>query len=364
MDGQDGSDTLIGGGGGDAMIDTGATGTDTVTYFESTVGVRVTVDDGAANDGANGGAEGDSVGKGFERIQGSGFDDIIEGGPAAETINGSAGNDQLDGKGGADRLEGNEGEDTLRARDGIADPLLDCDSASSRTQGTQDVALIDPEGVDPDPLRCESVQRAAGGSGPTPGLPAATAIPTISPRTLRAGVTATCKPGTWTGSPSFSYGWFTVADGSKPARQLANGPTYKFTAADGGRLVFCVELATNAAGSVPARSVVTAVTDTGASRLCATGSRRCAPADPRRPRRTGRLRQCRRAGEGRGSRIASEGREGEARQGVRDDPEGRGDVCEVIVLVWWGAAADLGGASTMPRRTSSCRRSRRRRRKG
>ena len=79
---------------------------------------------------------------------------------------------------------------------------------------------------------------------------------------LRAGVTATCKPGTWTGSPSFTYGWFTTADGSKPARQLATGARYTFTKADDGRLVYCVELATNAAGSVPARSVIAAVTKT------------------------------------------------------------------------------------------------------
>ncbi len=43
---------------------------------------------------------------------------------------------------------------------------------------------------------------------------------------------------------------------------MATGATYTFTQADEGRLVYCVELATNAAGSVPARSVIAAVTKT------------------------------------------------------------------------------------------------------
>ena len=172
LDGQEGSDLVIGGLGSDIFEDTGSVGTDSVTYKVDSVtsGVRLSVGDGA-NDGRNGGAEGDDVRAGFERLQGSNFGDVLRGGPAGETINGSGGDDDIDGGAGADTIEGNGGDDVIRAQDGAADARLDCDAASdpAPSHGTADVALIDA--VDPEPARCETVTRPGGAEEP-PFVPA------------------------------------------------------------------------------------------------------------------------------------------------------------------------------------------------
>ena len=286
LNGQDGSDLAVGGAGADGMEDTGGPGVDSVTYSGAELGVRVTVADGECNDGQNAGAEGDCIEGGFERVQGTSHDDVIEGGPRGEIINGSRGDDDLDGKGGADRIEGNEGEDTIRARDGAEDPLLDCDSASSETQGTRDRAIVDEPDVDPEPLRCETVERPDApppppddgdppppnspppppfgfyGSGPPPArLPALTALPTISGELEEDG-TVTCSPGTWTGSPAFAFGWFVLTDGAGAPRRLATGQSYRIREDDAGESLFCAVLATNAAGSVVGRSALAPVPQT------------------------------------------------------------------------------------------------------
>ena len=252
MDGQDGSDTLIGGGGGDVLIDTGATGTDTVTYFESAVGVRVTVDDSAANDGANGGAEGDSVPKGFERIQGSAFDDIIEGGPAAKMINGSAGNDQLDGKGGANRLEGNEGEEQDRPPGWRCSPV-----AGLRLRVEQDARHAGRRSHRPGlcrPRRRRGARTCSAPPGEADRRPAAPRPPRFRPSRRACCWPASRPPASRAHGPArppSAYGWFTPwrQAPSRPA-SLATGRRTRSREADEGRLVFCVELATNAAGSV------------------------------------------------------------------------------------------------------------------
>jgi hypothetical protein len=175
LDGRGGSDLVENGyddlndetaaDGGDLYRDTGATGQDSLNFGPQTVGVHMKLD-GLANDGANAGAEGDDIRGGFERLRGTKFNDVIVGGADPETVNGSGGDDDLDGGAGADTVEGNEGVDTVRARDGQADALLDCDSASASSFGAGETAFIDA--VDPEPARCEVVDRLGGSAVPPP----------------------------------------------------------------------------------------------------------------------------------------------------------------------------------------------------
>lgn len=243
LDGGSGSDLAIGGLGADIFEDTGAEGTDSVTYKVDSVGtgVRLTVGDGA-NDGRDDGAEHDDVRAGFERLQGSNHADVIRGADAVETINGSDGADDIDGGGGADTLEGNGGNDTLRAQDGIADAVIDCDAASDppASNGTADVALVDSG--DPEPLRCETVNRAGtGASTGGPGAPQNTVSPEITGVGL-VGQTNGCTPGTWTEAPAFEYTWF-VIDATGTHRRAGEGSSYTTGVLDGGQRLVCIVVA-------------------------------------------------------------------------------------------------------------------------
>lgn len=258
IDGEEGSDLAIGGPGADVLEDTGTVGTDSVTYKADTVlsGVRLTVGDGA-NDGGNDGLEGDNVRVGFERLQGSNFNDVIRGGDAGETINGSGGDDDIEGGGGADAIEGNGGNDTIRAQDGVADVLLDCDALSDppASNGSADVAIVDAG--DPDPLRCETVNRPGGGTPVGPPAPRNTARPGIVGVVL-IGQSVTCSPGTWTENPSFEYSWFTT-DATGTTRKVADGSRYAPIATDGGKRLACVVVGRAAGQSSAASSLLLAV---------------------------------------------------------------------------------------------------------
>ena len=272
LDGESGSDLAIGGLGADVLDDTGVAGTDSVTYKVDSVqsGVRITVGQGA-NDGRDDGLDGDDVRVGFERVQGSNFNDVIRGGAAAETINGSDGNDDIEGGGGADTIEGNGGDDLIRAQDGVADARLDCDAPSDppATNGTADVVFLDAVGTDPEPSRCETVNRPAPPEGetPPPGPPAPrnTAAPAVLGVVL-IGQRNFCSAGSWTENPSFEYSWY-VRDASGATRKVADGGSYVPAAADGGLSLACVVVAhasgqSSAASSrylaVPPRVVVAA----------------------------------------------------------------------------------------------------------
>lgn len=80
--------------------------------------------------------------------------------------------------------------------------------------------------------------------------PVNSTAPTIS-GTPTVGNTLTCQSGTWTNSPtSYSYGWF--RNGSPIGG--ANNQSYTLVGADNGAEVYCVETATNSAGSASAQS--------------------------------------------------------------------------------------------------------------
>jgi hypothetical protein len=79
---------------------------------------------------------------------------------------------------------------------------------------------------------------------PPLGAPADTVLPLISGAT-QAGQTASCSPGSWTGSPTtYAYTW--QLDGTDIAG--ATGSTYTLAAGDVGHLVTCTVDAANALG--------------------------------------------------------------------------------------------------------------------
>ncbi|PWJ10685.1 hypothetical protein [Jannaschia seohaensis] len=110
--GGDGNDTIGGGGGGD-FIDGGAR-TDLLTYRTAGEGIAVSLATGL---GSAGDADGDRV-VNFENVEGSDFDDVIEGDALANVLDGQDGNDDLFGGRGADILDGGAGRDFLLGESG------------------------------------------------------------------------------------------------------------------------------------------------------------------------------------------------------------------------------------------------------
>lgn len=153
--GGEGSDFLQGNAGADTFSDAGTTpgDVDTVSYNDAahtTTGVNVTIEDGNANDGADGidgPTAADQVSAGIDRVVGTDFNDLIFGSAAADTIVGGLG---------VDTLFGNAGDDRLEARDGTTDSTIDCG------EGT-DTAITD--GIDPAAKSCETEDRSGGGGG-------------------------------------------------------------------------------------------------------------------------------------------------------------------------------------------------------
>jgi len=122
--GNAGKDYIEGGPGADTMYG-GADGNDTVSYWTSSAGVKVSLTFGSATTGSGGHAEGDTIG-GFNNVDGSDFRDIItdtvEGevafGGNANIFRGFGGNDVLNLGGGNDIGYGGDGNDTIWGGDG------------------------------------------------------------------------------------------------------------------------------------------------------------------------------------------------------------------------------------------------------
>jgi Ca2+-binding RTX toxin-like protein len=119
LSGGDGDDYLEGGAGADT-IDGGKNtkvtdgGGDTVSYKDSPVGVRFSIDpsDSSFFIGSGGDAEGDKL-KNIEHIEGSNFDDRLLGDNFSNTLEGLGGSDTLEGSDGDDILLGGAGADRL-----------------------------------------------------------------------------------------------------------------------------------------------------------------------------------------------------------------------------------------------------------
>ncbi|HTL58763.1 MAG TPA: calcium-binding protein [Candidatus Limnocylindrales bacterium] len=129
--GRGGDDLLIGGLGADVLD--GGSGTDAVSYLGASSGVTLSLLTG----GTGGEAAGDSF-ISIENIEGSEYDDVLEGDNGPNWIRGHGGNNTLRGLGGNDILDGAKGNDFLDGGDG--DDLLrgDIDGASTivSTNGT------------------------------------------------------------------------------------------------------------------------------------------------------------------------------------------------------------------------------------
>jgi Ca2+-binding RTX toxin-like protein len=113
--GMEGRDILIGGAGPDILD--GGSGVDLAQYWDSPVGVTVSLMSGA---GYSGTAAGDLL-VNIENLGGSPHDDSLFGNDGSNWLNGSGGNDVLKGGGGADRLDGYLGNDTLQGGSGADD---------------------------------------------------------------------------------------------------------------------------------------------------------------------------------------------------------------------------------------------------
>ena len=111
--GSSGDDMLEGGPGADRMF--GSIGEDWVIYRDSDMGVTVDLKDGA---GAGGHAEGDTIAE-VENVEGSGFDDFLEGNDDPNRLDGAKGDDEIRGNGGDDILHGGVGADRLDGGMGI-----------------------------------------------------------------------------------------------------------------------------------------------------------------------------------------------------------------------------------------------------
>lgn len=106
LSGRDGDDRLAGGAGAD-LLD-GGTGRDLAAYFDAATGVTVSLADPSRNTGA---AAGDTF-LSIEGLQGSAYNDSLQGDGKANRLLGGFGDDLLDGGAGADTLRGGQNDDT------------------------------------------------------------------------------------------------------------------------------------------------------------------------------------------------------------------------------------------------------------
>ena len=130
--GRTGDDELLGGDGDDvfaalpfvdgADVIDGGFGVDLASYATREGGVTVSINN-SANDGADGGREGDNVRANVENVTGgSGDDTIVASGAFAALDNrfvGGSGHDDLDGRHGDDVLDGGSGDDAITGGVGV-----------------------------------------------------------------------------------------------------------------------------------------------------------------------------------------------------------------------------------------------------
>ena len=109
LDGDAGDDTLDGGLGADSM--TGGEGTDLVSYLLRLEDLEIAL--GQSGNGADGGAEGDTIDADIENVLGGLGSDLITGTDERNVLLGTAGSDTILGQGGKDILLGGIGSDHL-----------------------------------------------------------------------------------------------------------------------------------------------------------------------------------------------------------------------------------------------------------
>jgi Ca2+-binding RTX toxin-like protein len=144
--GLDGDDTLIGLGGGDLLF--GGAGSDTASYADNVVGVRVNLATGEAHGGD---AEND-VFDSIENLIGTSFADLLIGDAGANRLSGLAGKDVLVGGDGDDYLDGGSNADVMDGGAGNDTYVVD-------NGGDQ---IIDASGIDTVRTNVSAYTLAAG----------------------------------------------------------------------------------------------------------------------------------------------------------------------------------------------------------
>ncbi len=144
-----GDDTLDGGLDADSLD--GGDGEDAVDYSNSTTSV-VAVPDGVANDGSNGGAEGDNLAGTVEDLWGGSAGDTLVGNGAPGVLDGGGGDDSLDGGGGPDLILGGAGIDTATYAGRAGPVTVDLTVATGNGEAGEGDALFE-------------IEAAAGGNG-------------------------------------------------------------------------------------------------------------------------------------------------------------------------------------------------------
>lgn len=153
LEAKDGNDFVLGGAGDDSQLVGGAggdyiaggAGTDFVSYIDSLEGVTVTLD-GQPGDGAPG--ENDNLQGDLENIEGSNFNDYLEGSGGPNRLMGRELDDELVGLGGPDVLQGDGGVDlaNYESRNDDLDITLD-NVANDGGAGELDNVLSDVENL-------------------------------------------------------------------------------------------------------------------------------------------------------------------------------------------------------------------------
>lgn len=133
----DNGDNVIEGGIGDDSL-TGGGGIDTASYEHAASGVRVNL---ALTGPQNTGGAGVDTLKGFERVLGSAFDDVLAGSKKAEVLLGGDGNDLLQGGGGLDTLNGGAGRDTASYADSATKVRVDLSLTGSQPRAGKDTLI-------------------------------------------------------------------------------------------------------------------------------------------------------------------------------------------------------------------------------
>ncbi|WP_149650835.1 beta strand repeat-containing protein [Azospirillum argentinense] len=141
LEGGSGADWLIGGSGAD-YLDGGA-GDDVISYAYATAGVTI---DLAAGTGLYAEAQGDVL-ISIEGINGSAFNDVLNGGNVGEWLYGAAGDDWLCGRGGADYLEGAGGFDIVSYTDSWAGVTINLSAGTGSGGSAEGDRLVTIEGV-------------------------------------------------------------------------------------------------------------------------------------------------------------------------------------------------------------------------
>jgi Ca2+-binding RTX toxin-like protein len=158
LHGGDGNDGLNGGpgpaAGSDNDVIDGGTGVDSVSYSTRSIGLNLTLADGA-NDGQ--GVEADNLqgdiekvtgGSGADFMRGDGSSDTLTGGGGADNIGGGGGTDVLSGQGGDDIITGGGGKDSASGATGndvfhMTDGLKDSINCGDGDDNVADTDNID-----------------------------------------------------------------------------------------------------------------------------------------------------------------------------------------------------------------------------